>query len=94
MAGAQASGARTEGAPKRLTLSEILELLLTRSASEHSSVELTRNSKGETQIAVTVRTGDAGEIQTAAQAAAEAQTIYDRLRSTYPLANGTTGASS
>lgn len=87
---ARGTGSRTPDAPRRLSLSEILELMLTRPASEHSSVSLTRNAKGETQIEVTVRTGDAGGTETAAEAAAEAQSIYDRLRATYPLANGST----
>lgn len=92
MPDALAVGRRTADASKRLTLSEILELLLTRGSSEHSSVTLARNSRGETQIEVTVRTGDDGQIKTAADAAAHAQTLYDQLRSKYPMANGTTGA--
>jgi hypothetical protein len=36
---------------RRMTLSHVLELLLARSASDRSSVTLTRNAKGETQIA-------------------------------------------
>lgn len=86
-----AAGRRTADASKRLTLSEILELMLTRSSSEHSSVTLSRNSKGETQIEVTVRTGDTDTVRTAADAAAMARTIYDQLRSAYPMASGNTG---
>jgi len=89
---AQATGHRTGNAPKRLSLSEIVELLLARGGGEHSSVTLSRNAKGETQIEVTVRTGDTGEITTATQASHEAQTIYDQLRSKYVMGNGTTGA--
>lgn len=92
MTRAQAAGHRTGEAARRLSLSEIVELLLSKGGGEHSSVSLTRNAKGETQIEVTVRTGDSGEITTAAQAAAEARTIYDRLRSAYPMASGNTGA--
>jgi hypothetical protein len=90
--GAHGSGRRTDDAPRRMSLSEIVELLLTKGGGEHSSVSLSRNAKGETQIEVTVRTGEGGEVTTARQAAAEAQTIYDQLRSAYPLASGTTGA--
>lgn len=79
-----ASGRRTAEAPRRMSLSEVLELLLTRGSSEHSSVTLTRNSRGETQIEVTVRTGESGEVLTAADAAEHARTIYDDLRVKYP----------
>ena len=92
MPSVNASGHRTAEAPKRLSLSEILELVLTKAGGEHSSVTLTRNAKGETQIEVTVRTGEHGSVTTAAKAAAEAQTIYDGLRAAYPLATGATVA--
>lgn len=70
--------------PKRLSLSEILEHLLTRSRSERSSVTLSRNASGETQIDVQVRTADDGEVRTVDDAAAKAQAIYDGLAATYP----------
>lgn len=88
----RAAGARTVDAPKRLSLSEIVELLLTRGGGEHSSVTLARNSKGETQIEVTVRTGETEEVRTAADAALRARAVYDQLRSAYPMASGNTGA--
>lgn len=84
MSRAKAAGRRTAEAPRRMSLSEVLELLLTRGGSEHSAVTLSRNAKGETQIEVTVRTGDSGEVLTAADAADHAQTIYDGLRTSYP----------
>jgi hypothetical protein len=87
-----ATGHRTAEAPKRLSLSEIVELLLSRGGGEHSSVELTRNSKGETQISVTVRTGEDDNVRTAAQAALRARAVYDDLRAAYPMASGHTGA--
>lgn len=74
--------------PHRLSLSQILELMLARSAGESSTVTLARNSKGETQIEVKVRTGDDGEVRTAHDAAARARTIYDELRSAYPMSGG------
>jgi hypothetical protein len=77
---------------KRLSLSQIVELLLNRGGGEHSSVELSRNAKGETQIAVTVRTADAGDVLTAEQAMAKAVDLYDQLRSRYPMASGFTSA--
>lgn len=83
-----------ERASKRMTLSNVLELLLTKSGGEHSSVTLTRNSKGDTQIEVVVRTGDAGAIGTADEAYAKAVELYDRAREQYPPASSATGASS
>lgn len=71
-------------APRRLSLSQIVELLLTRGGGEHSSVTLTRNAKGLTQIEVTVRTGEAEDVATVDQAAAKARKVYDELRTTYP----------
>lgn len=71
--------------PKRLSLSAIVELLLQKSPRDHSSVTLSRNSKGDTQIEVVVRTGDDAEITTPAQALAEAVRLYDELRNTYPI---------
>lgn len=78
--------------PKRLSLSEIVELLLARNSSEHSSVSLTRNSKGDTQIEVVVRSSEAGEVTTAQAAAAEARRLYDELRKAYPPATTANGA--
>lgn len=71
--------------PKRLSLSEIVEQLLQRGSSEHSSVTISRNAKGETQLEVVVRTGDAGEVQTIEQAEQHATAVYDRLRALYPF---------
>lgn len=73
--------------PRRLTLSEILELVLSRSTTEHSTVKLARNAKGETQIEVSVRTGEQG-LETIEQARAKAQEQYDHLASLYPIAKG------
>jgi len=65
--------------PKRLSLSQIVELLLTRPVTDRSSVTLTRNASGETQIAVHM-TGDDAE--------REATEAYDRLGALYPSQNG------
>lgn len=78
--------------PKRMTLSEIVELLLARSASDRTSVSLSRNAKGDTQIEVVVRTSDGGDVATADQAAAKAQELYERFRNRYPMSDGKTGA--
>ncbi len=74
--------------PKRLTLSQIVGLLLTRGAGERSAVALTRNASGETQIEVSIRTGDDGAIVTAEDAERKAVEVYERLRQKYPQRNG------
>lgn len=78
--------------PKRMSLSDVVEALLNRGGSEHSSVTLSRNSKGETQIEVVVRTGETGGVQTIADAESAAQEVYDRLRARYPMSSGYVGA--
>lgn len=77
-----------EERPKRLSLSQIVEMLLTRSSTERSVVTLTRNASGETQIEVTVRTGDDGETVTVEDAEEKARSVYERLRQSYPVASG------
>ncbi len=84
------AGGADEGKPRRLTLSEILQYHLDRmhnAGGEHSSVELTRNAKGDTQIKVSVRTGDSHEVQTAEHAAAKAREVYDALAMLYPMSS-------
>ena len=78
--------------PHRLSLSDIVWLLLTRQPRELSSVKLSRNAKGETQIEVSVYVGNTDEIATVFDAERVAKDIYDRLRSVYPMADGYTGA--
>lgn len=75
---------------QRLSLSETVRLLLTRTGSgAGSSVTLARNAKGDTQIEVTVRTEDEEGLRTPEEAAARARSVYDGLRSAYPTAEGT-----
>jgi hypothetical protein len=78
---------------KRLTLSQIVEQLLTRGGGERSSVTLTRNATGETQIEVKVRTGDDSEVTTVEAAEAKAAEVYERLRVAYPARPGHDGSS-
>lgn len=69
----------------RLTVSEITRILLTRDHSARPAVSLKLNSRGETQIEVTVPANDVEE------AAHLAQQTYDRLCEAYRLesfANG------
>jgi hypothetical protein len=76
--------------PKRMTLSDVVERLLARSTSDRTSVSLTRNSKGDTQIEVVVRTSDEGDVTTADDAAAKARELYEQLARRYPLPSGMT----
>lgn len=78
----------TDDRPRRMTLSDVLERLLARGAGEHSSVTLSRNSKGETQIEVTVRTGENEDVQTVEQAMSKARATYDDLTARYPTGSG------
>jgi len=78
-----------EPAPRRpLRQRDILEAFLAslqRGGQDHSSVRLTRNARGETQVEVTVRTGDTAEIVTVTDAATRARQVYDHLCGLYPL---------
>lgn len=74
--------------PRRISQSEIVERLLHalgRGGQEHDSIELSRNAKGDTQIRVSVRTGEGG-IDTVEEARAKATEQYDHLCDLYPLA--------
>ena len=71
--------------PKRLTLSAILEAMLQRGGSDRSSVSLTHNAKGQTQIEVTVRTGNQHDAETVEQAMTKATLVYDSLRLRYRI---------
>ena len=71
--------------PRRLSLSQILELVLTRGAGERSAVTLTRSPSGDTIIDVKVRTGDDADTATVEDAARRAVEVYERLRETYPV---------
>jgi len=66
----------------RLSLSDILALMLTRSAGEHDSVTLKLNAKGETQPEVTARSREG---ETLAETAARVRETYDELCEYYRL---------
>jgi hypothetical protein len=74
-----------EAPAKRLTLSEIVQQLLARGASDRSFVQLTRNAKGETQVDVKVGVSEGSEVGTLAEAEAQARAIYDRLSAAYDV---------
>ena len=84
-------------APAPLRQSEILRAFLERMKAsgqgEHSTVKLSRNAKGDTQIEVSVRTGESDEVATVDDAAAKAKAVYDTLAAFYPLSppNGAKG---
>lgn len=78
--------------PRRMSATRMLELMLTRGTREHSSVTLTRNARGETQIEVVVRTDDSGLVPDVDAAAAKARELFDELRATYPTSAGLVGA--
>jgi hypothetical protein len=78
--------------PKRLSLSQIVEMLLTRGGRSHSSVSISRNAKGDTQFEVQVAVGEDG-VATLEDAEALALEVYDRLASTYPVTHGSYGGS-
>lgn len=73
---------------RRVTNAELVRGLIeavTKTGGEHSTVKLTRNAKGDTQVEVSVRTGDTPDVQTVDAAAAKAVEVYDRLRLLYPM---------
>ena len=77
--------------PRRRTLrkDDVLAALLaaqTRTGSEHSSVTLKTNAKGEPQIEITVRSGESETVQTAADALAEASRLFLNAREMFGLA--------
>jgi hypothetical protein len=74
--------------PKRLSLSEILHLVLTRQVSEPSAVTLTRNASGETVIEVKVKAHEDGGLAAVDEAAEHAARLYDDLRVAYPAGEG------
>jgi len=70
---------------QRLTLSRVLELVLTRSAGDVGYVSLGRTAKGDTTIdvKVVVDVSPAGAATTA-EAADRARALFDSLRDLYP----------
>lgn len=74
-----------KAAANRLSLSDVLSMVLARRSGASSSVSLTRNARGLTQVAVTVATGEREQDpQTAQEAAEQARELYDALCEQYP----------
>lgn len=74
-------------AGKRPSKADLEWLAATREQSQpFSSVDKTRNAKGETQLAVKVYARDPHEAEALSDA------IYDRQRARYPMLDGTVGS--
>lgn len=75
--------------PVSLTQREMLSAFVDKTTrnvpTEHSSVTLKTNARGDVQIDVTVRTGETPAVATVDDAAAKARTVFDLLRTMYPL---------
>ncbi len=69
--------------PHRLSLSDVLSMVLARGSGNQDSVSLSRNAKGETQVEVVCR---AREGETVEQVGARARREYNRNRRSYPYA--------
>jgi hypothetical protein len=71
---------------RRMTLSQVVERLLDRGGSAHSSVDLGLSTGGKVTIAVSIRTSPDGEATTAAEASTLAEQLFDTLRAKYEVA--------
>lgn len=70
--------------PKRLSLSEILEMVLTRQPRDRSSVTIGRTSSGETVFEVKVAAGEGTEAPLVGDAQEIATDLYTALLEKYP----------
>lgn len=73
---------------RRMTLSQVVERLLERGGSQHSSVDLGLTAGGKITIGVSVRTSPDGEATTIGEASELAQELFDSLRTKYEPAAG------
>jgi len=81
----QALSAAPKPKSVRLSLSEILALMLTKSGHDSESVEVTRNAKGQFQFSVTARTTDT---ETLDEAFARVSDVVCQLVARFPYENG------
>ena len=79
---------------KRMTLSQVVERLLERGGSQHSSIDLGRTAGGKVTIGVSIRTSPDGEATTIAEAEQLAAEVYDRLAERYHDQSSTSSSSS
>lgn len=70
---------------RRMTLSQVVERLLERGGTAHSSIDLGLSAGGKVTIAVSIRTSPDGEATTAGEAAELAQRLFDELRTKYEV---------
>lgn len=70
---------------RRMTLSQVVERLLDRGGSAHSSIDIGLTAGGKVTLGVSVRTSDDGDATTLAEAEQLAQETFDRLRTKYEL---------
>ena len=80
----------TATATPRVSLSEVVRAQfdqLARRTPESSSLELTRNAKGQVQIGITVRTGSP-DVDSLEQLEQQATAMFDRLCNRYPFDGG------
>lgn len=68
---------------RRMTLSQVVERLLERGGSAHSSIELGLTAGGKVTIGVSVRTSPDGEATNTVEASNLAQQLFDSLRAKY-----------
>lgn len=68
---------------RRMTLSQVVERLLARGGSHHSSIDIGLTAGGKVTLGVSVRTSPDGEATTAVEAAELAQELFDELRGKY-----------
>src|SRR5512146_2377850 len=80
---AKTTHAGGEQQSRRMTLSQVVERLLDRGGSAHSSIELGLTAGQKVTIGVSIRTSDDGEATTIADAEELAQAVFDRLRLKY-----------
>jgi hypothetical protein len=79
------AGAEPPAKIRPLSATEVARAFIERATQqneEHSSVELTRNAKGDTQVKVAVRDADPDA------AAARARTLYEGLCAIFPMGSG------
>ena len=80
---APTKAAAGEQPTRRMTLSQVVERLLERGGSSHSSIDLGLTAGGKVTIGVSIRTSPDGEATNAAEARQLAEQLFDELRTKY-----------
>lgn len=71
--------------PHRLSLSDVLTMVLNRSSHDSESVEISRNAKGEFQFSVTARTSEGETLEDAME---RCSGVAGQLIARFPYTNG------